>query len=584
MKKILLFFCILVTTVLAGNTGWSILIIGDSNTEQGFITHSLADSLLAYVGASSSMGTGYIPINSGFYEVRDGRVPDVKTSYSDSWKLMDMFEGTRLPPPYLSPSGHWLVSSTAGAVATVTFAGNGVDVYWLSNTNGGEFSIIIDNVAKDTLNTNGSRSVQKTNIKGLNSGNHTMQLKVLSVPSSGNVTLLGFDGRNDISGITNRSVVHNWGNGYSASIDFMKIDSAVFATGLQKLDPDVVLLLIGTNDHLQDKRSAPEFKANLKVILNRIKAAGFENRVLLVSTYMTHTGDGSGAVFIPQYRATSWPEAAKETSVSYWDMSTWFGDDDAQWLYFDGCHCWDVCGKRIAPEMLRQIIARFPPITPHYRDSVSLAAILRANNLNLKTDAVSTWSVSGRIVALNLDSLNISVLPRDIGYMDSLKTIDLTGNRLISLPKEIITLAPSTNLLVDYNRLCTVSDTIKTWITKYSKNANWQNTQLADSLHYCNGGLVVGTAPWHKSIAAGSAGAFNTEVKGERMMLRFVDPSTVEVVTVMKLNGATLCRFGRVAGALSINLRDLPKSVVIVKVGLKGNGVYRTVVKRIPLF
>ena len=363
MKKLLLCCCLSVAVAFAEKEGMSILVIGDSNTEQGFITHSLADSLLAYVGAPSSMGTGYIPINSGFYEVRDGRVPNVSVSYPSSWKLMDMFEGTRLTPPYLSPSGHWLVCSTVGAAATVTFPGNGVDVYWLSDANGGKFSIIIDNAAKDTLDTKGSRSVQKTAIRGLNAGNHTMQLKVLSIPSSGNVTLLGFDGRNDIAGIANRSVVHNWGNGYSASIDFVNIDSVVFATGLQKLAPDVVVLLIGTNDHLQDKRSAPEFKANLKIILNRIKAAGFEGKILLVSTFMTHSSDGSGATFIPKYRATSWPEAAKETGVSYWDMSTWFGDDDAQWLYFDGVHCWDVCGKRIAPEMLRQIIARFPPVS-----------------------------------------------------------------------------------------------------------------------------------------------------------------------------------------------------------------------------
>jgi hypothetical protein len=364
LKKLLLSCCVFVTAVLAGNTGRSILVIGDSNTEQGFITHSLADSLLAYVGAPSSMGTGYIPINSGFYEVRDGRVPNVSVSYPSSWTLMDMFEGQRLQTkPYLSPSGHWLKSSTVDAVATVKFPGNGVDVYWLADANGGKFQILIDNVARDTLNTAGSRSVQKTSVTGIPSGNHTMHLKVISVPVNGNVTLLGFDGRNDIAGIANRSVVHNWGNGYSASIDFVNIDSVVFATGLQKLAPDVVVLLIGTNDHLQDKRSAPEFKANLKVILNRIKAAGFENKILLVSTFMTHSSDGSGATFIPQYRATSWPEAAKETGVSYWDMSTWFGDDDAQWLYFDGVHCWDVCGKRIAPEMLRQLITRFPPVS-----------------------------------------------------------------------------------------------------------------------------------------------------------------------------------------------------------------------------
>jgi hypothetical protein len=134
--------------------------------------------------------------------------------------------------------------------------------------------------------------------------------------------------------------------------------------------------------------------------------------------------------------------------------------------------------------------------------------------------------------------------------------------------------------MVDHNRLCTVSDTIKNWINKYSKNVNWLNTQLSDSLHYCNGGLVVGTVSSHKSVVAGT---FNTEVKDGRMVIRIVNTVTVTAVIVMNLNGVTLHRFGHVAGDLSIDLRDLPKSVVVIRVERKDNGVDRKFVKRIPL-
>jgi hypothetical protein len=582
MKKIILvmFCCIFVTAVFAKKEGMSVVIIGDSNTEQGFLPRFLSDSLLAYVGSPASTGTGYIPIKSNFLELNNNLIPGVTISYQNTWTLMDMFEGTRLQKkPYLSPNGFWTVSSTVGAGASVTFPGNGVDVYWLSDTNGGKFSITIDNVAKDTLDTKGSRGVQKTIIRGLNSGSHTMLLKVISVPSSGNVTLLGFEGHNDIAGIAKRSVVHNWGNGYCASIDFVNIDSVIFTTGLQKLAPDVVAVLLGTNDDLQDNRNAADFETNMIVILNRIKAAGFEGKILLISTYTTHA-NGDHDELVPQYRTISLPGAAKATGVEYWDMSTWFGDNDAQYLYFDGCHCWDVCGKRIAPEFLRQLINRFPP---SHLDSVAVVNILRANKLNLKVDAVSTRSASGRIVALTLDSLNISVLPSDIGNLDSLTTIDLTGNRLSSLPMEIVTLAPSTKLMVDNNRLCSVPDTIKNWISKYSKNTNWQNTQLSDSLHYCNGGPVVATAPSHKSVVAGSSGTTNAEVKRGHLTLSFVNPATIVAVKVMNLNGVTLHRFGRVTGDLSIDIRDLPKSVVVVRVERKGNGGDRTDVKLVPL-
>ena len=119
-----------------------------------------------------------------------------------------------------------------------------------------------------------------------------------------------------------------------------------------------MVVLLGTNDHLQDSRSAADLKINLKAILNRIKAAGYTGKILLVSTFMTD--NESGATFVPQYRATSWPEAAAESGVAYWDMSTWFGAWDPK-LMMDGNHCNASGGKKIAVEMFREILEAFPP-------------------------------------------------------------------------------------------------------------------------------------------------------------------------------------------------------------------------------
>ena len=360
MKRVIFVWCMLTVAVLARTEGLSILIIGDSNTENGYITIALADTLQRYFGVSS-MGTGYIPLNSAFYEIKNNLIPGLSIFYQNPWTLMDMFEGTRLSvKPYLSPNGHWLKGSAVNTAVAVTSPGNSVDVYSLSDTVGGSFSIIVDNVIKDTVNTSGSRGVMKTTVRGLTSGSHSMQLKVTSVPASGNITLLGFDARNDLENVSKRSVVHNWGNGYAATIDFLGIDSTVFATGLQKLSPDIVVVLLGTNDHLQDSRSAPEFKTNLIAIINRIKAAGFTGKIMLVSTFMTN--NNSGATYIPQYLATSWPQAASETGVAYWDMSTWYGAWNSA-LMSDANHCNQAGAKKIAVEMLHQILNRFPPVS-----------------------------------------------------------------------------------------------------------------------------------------------------------------------------------------------------------------------------
>ena len=344
--------------VCSPGSGLSVLIIGDSNTEHGFISLALADTVRSYYGGSS--GTGYIPFDAAFYELRYQRVPRFSMEYPDTWKVIDMFEGSRLQEkPYLSPNGQWLKSASVGATAMVTFPGNGVEVYWLAQPTGGDFSIRIGSTYQCTVSTAGPTSVHKTSVTGLTGSSQFMQCSVTSLPEAqSSVVLLGVDARSDSSESTGgRSVVHNWGNGWSATSDFLAIDSLVFQTGLRELAPDIVVVLLGTNDHLQDSRSAADLKVNLKAILNRIKAAGFSGKIMLVSTFMTD--NESGRTFVPQYRATAWPEAAAETGVPYWDMSTWYGNWDPRYM-MDGNHCNATGGRKIAVEMFRQILAAFP--------------------------------------------------------------------------------------------------------------------------------------------------------------------------------------------------------------------------------
>ena len=214
--KISLFFAV-AFAVTAQSNGKSILIIGDSNTEHGYITNAHADTLRKFYGVSDT-GSGYMPLNAAFYLLvyHPSLVPGITVSYPTSWKLYDMFEGTRLAPPYLSPNGHWLKTASQSVSATVTFRDNGVNVYWLTDSLGGSFQVIIDNQVKAYVPTGGKHGVEKTSVTGLTSGTHTMLLKSLTIPAQGGVALLGFDAHSDRTGQTGRPVVHNWGNGYAA--------------------------------------------------------------------------------------------------------------------------------------------------------------------------------------------------------------------------------------------------------------------------------------------------------------------------------------------------------------------------------
>jgi hypothetical protein len=416
IATVLCMFLALPGALGAEKKGMSILVIGDSNTEHAFITLHLADTLRKYLGVAA-MGSGYIPLDSSFYAIRYKRYSGITIGYDTvSWKLMDMFEWTRLPPPFVSPNGQWLKSATVNARAAVTFIGNGADVYWLADSLGGTFSIDIDDTMRTVVTTSGKISVRKTAVSGLGFRSHTMRLTVTAIPDGGRVTLLGFDARNDFSNEPKRSVVHNWGNGWCSTQDFLGIDSIVFASGLRVLAPDVVVVLLGTNDHLQDNRSAVDFKAKIISIVNRIKASGIDAGILLVSTFMTN--NTSGATFLPQYRATSWPEAASETGVQYWDMSGWFGPWKGYQM-MDENHCDEGGGHKIANEMFNQILQRFNASSSADRPArqvpdVKQGALLRNGRLMVRAGSGVSWKVEMYATGGILISRVSGSGPRDI--------------------------------------------------------------------------------------------------------------------------------------------------------------------------
>jgi hypothetical protein len=71
-------------------------------------------------------------------------------------------------------------------------------------------------------------------------------------------------------------------------------------------------------------------------IIRRIKASDACSRILVVSTFASN--DSTALTLLPRYRATSYPEAAAESGVQYWDMSGWFGAWTSSKM-MDDYHC-----------------------------------------------------------------------------------------------------------------------------------------------------------------------------------------------------------------------------------------------------
>lgn len=387
-----------------------ILIIGDSNTELGPIAGALKDTLTKAYG---EWGTGYLTLNDAFYYRDRG----LTCTNGSGWIRHDMFNGTREPLPYLGPSGRWVVSSTVGAVTQVNFTGSKVDVYYAKDVNGGSFSITIDGTLNRTVNTSAAgRSTGKASITGLGERSHQMALTV----TAGTVVLQGVDAFRAPVGRTMRAVVHNWGKGYATTQDFINIDSTIFATALQTLAPDVVVILLGENDVNIDGRSAADFQANCIRLITRIKTAVPQSRILLTSTFYSPSGGMK-----PEYITTAYPQAAQATSVDYWDMCTWFAvghpASDPQW-WADAYHVNYQGGAVIAREMWKQIYTRFYASGPRVINGHGAATTPRMNTTKPKrfvmhrgfTSEGGLFRINGAAVSPNIRPERMEVLIRTV--------------------------------------------------------------------------------------------------------------------------------------------------------------------------
>ncbi len=348
--------CIYLMMGCFGVTGWAdaprVLMIGDSNTQIGYIFKGLREAIARDYGDG---GAGYISCNP---EGAGGAPAGFVMWVDSAWQRYDMHtNGVPLTPPHLAPDGLWVETTNTGAIALSRFKGTGSDLYWLSQPGGGSFSVSMDSVLLTNIATAGSGMICSVwRGPDLPYGAHTVTVTSIS----GKVTLLGVDARVEAGGVGTRAVAHKWGNATSTTRDFLDIETNVMRSVLQALSPNIVAILLGTNDSQIDSRTAVDFKANLIALTQRIQAALPGVQVVVISTFETWYSLQQG--ILPQYVATSFPEAAQSTGAIFWNMYSWFGPFQASRMLDDN-HVNGVAGPVIGEALYAQIKSRLLGVT-----------------------------------------------------------------------------------------------------------------------------------------------------------------------------------------------------------------------------
>lgn len=341
----------------------NVLVIGDSNTEIGHITGGLARIFESKYGYS---GSGYHSLNAAI-GMGQGYLPYLKIANDDKWELYTMLWPKAAPKPYLAPEGTCIRGQNPGALTTVEFFGTAIDIYWLAEVGGGKFTAAVDGMRAQVISTEGEeRAVRRTQVTELTAGWHSLALTV----ESSTVTLLGVDACNGALPPVARAVVHKWGKGWATSKDFVDVDPVVFRDALKLVNPDLTVIILGTNDHNLGGYNRDQYAANLREIVARVRAAVPGTRLLLVSTAQVNSPWSNNG--LKEYLGIL-PELCAELGASYWDMSTWFGGpwakNNDEGLMLDGVHVNEKGGEKIAGQLYEEIlkVAKEKPAMPKLR-------------------------------------------------------------------------------------------------------------------------------------------------------------------------------------------------------------------------
>jgi lysophospholipase L1-like esterase len=345
--------------------GLAVLAIGDSNTEMGNWVQPLADDLSK---ASGYCGSGYRGFG-GFKPdlvVGNARHPELQPylvlSASGEWELQ---YGEGLFSAY-APDNAARVGKTPGARLKAEFYGASVRVFYLAGQDLGQFRLLLDGkevqqvqCADDSVPDEQKYEFRGVELTDLALGWHTLEIEVVAGP----VVPLGLDTRTTPSATGPVALVHKWGRSSSTSSHHVGVKPHIHEQALKMLAPDVVVTMLGTNDHNMSGSTSPVVMRNTATLVQRIRAATPTTRILILSTLMFQPAPIS-AWLLDGY-LEDWPKLASSLGVAYWDFYEWMLPNFSDYTYpGEGIHLSPEGGQLLATELAGQIRSLKPQAAP----------------------------------------------------------------------------------------------------------------------------------------------------------------------------------------------------------------------------
>ncbi|MDC5235421.1 SGNH/GDSL hydrolase family protein [Acinetobacter baumannii] len=242
-----------------------VVLAGDSWAEHSTIATELKTILQTAYGEA---GSGWINLGT-----ERNMLDSITITYSSGWTVNDLDSTSAAFPYGCGPDGFTRTSTTAGSTITLANLTKGDQLAVFFGNTGGVFSYTINGVE-----TNVTANTAKKVLISLN-GATSAVLKVIS----GTICFFGMHLRKTTgSGVE----VNKVGNGNSTGQDYLKISPAGQAEVSSFLNPDVLIIILGTNDYRRG-HSVANYQAGIMAMIDGFKSASPNCAVILIAPAQT---------------------------------------------------------------------------------------------------------------------------------------------------------------------------------------------------------------------------------------------------------------------------------------------------------
>lgn len=297
-----------------------VLMLGDSWSEHARIPQQLRNVLESRIGGVSAYGwidaIGGSPMQGLSY----GR--------TGAWTTYSTATGGAVPAVGTGPDGRVVYTDAIDATAQITTTCESFKIYYRDTT--GSFRWRVDGGAWTTVSGTGSGDIAVVTIDGLPHASHTFRLE--TVGNTGTVAILGYLATSSESGV----VVHKCGSGGSTGVSMQKHLNNL-TPFVADLDPDVAVIILGTNDYRTAGATVEQYSAAVNGVIDRLRSVIPDVGIVL---WAPAQSNGQEVTPLSNY-VSAMSDIALNKSVEFFSNYASFGDfaqANALGMWLDALH------------------------------------------------------------------------------------------------------------------------------------------------------------------------------------------------------------------------------------------------------